>query len=89
MSFDSNIETTQEKDTPKEKVDFVLMRRSITTPLIGRRVQELDLYLRDPHRDFYFVGYLQEVFGTWVHDVLYLKFFGIFFCVLVEFCILY
>ena len=52
-------------DNPIEKVSFLLWRRSMLTPMLGHRPEELNS-LRNPLQEFSFVHYLQEVLAQYM-----------------------
>lgn len=51
-------------DDPLVKVDFLLWRRGLLTPMLGQRSEELHR-MRDPLREFSFTFYLQEVMAQY------------------------
>lgn len=48
-----------------QQVSFLLWRRSIVSPMLGQRAEELN-QLRDPIQEFNFVAYLQEVLSQYM-----------------------
>eukprot|EP00392_Amoebophrya_sp_AT5.2_P009878 g9909.t1 len=55
-------------DDPVDKVSFLLWRRSMLTPMLGHRSEELNV-LRNPLQEFSFVQYVQEVLAQYMQSL--------------------
>ncbi|CAD7930143.1 unnamed protein product [Amoebophrya sp. A25] len=63
-------------DNPVEKVSFLLWRRSMVTPMLGHRPEELNC-LRNPLQEFSFVHYLQEVLAQYMQSLFRIPTWGL------------
>ncbi|CAD7923461.1 unnamed protein product [Amoebophrya sp. A120] len=64
------------KDDPVDKVNFLLWRRSMVTPMVGHRSEELNS-LRNPLQEFSFVQYLQEVLSQYMQVLFHIPTSGL------------
>lgn len=63
-------------DNPLEKVDYLLWRRSLVSPMLGQRATELNA-LRNPVQEFAFTQYLQEVLAQYSNTLFHVPTFGL------------